>query len=228
MLLARQADQPRVAGASRPQAGLPRRAGPAAAAAEPGVRHGPGTGHRRSDHLPDAWHTAAAQLQGTRLPHALADAAGNLAAGRDPGVRRRLQGPAGDSRRAQLRLAHRSGLPRRRGLRRRLRRELDQRVTRRRLRRTPWRRCRRRSIPTPVCTETSRPICASGSRRFSPGRARRSSCASTVPISRCSARRPTNSKRPSPVWTVSWTRTRHCQTDLPHILVEPDLEAARR
>ena len=38
-----------------------------------------------------------------------------------------LQGPARDPGRPQLRLAHRSGVPGRRGLRRRLRRELDQR-----------------------------------------------------------------------------------------------------
>ena len=76
-----------------------------------------------------------------------------------------LQGPAADPRRPQLRLAHRPGVPRRRGLRRRLRRELDQRQPGRRLRRRRWRRCSRPSTATPASTGTSRPICGSGSRR---------------------------------------------------------------
>ena len=85
--------------------------------------------------LPEPWFAAAAQLQGARLPDALADRAfdrrGRGEAHLDPG----LQGPEGDPGRPQLRLAHRTGAHVGRGLRRVLRRELDQRRQERRLRR---------------------------------------------------------------------------------------------
>ena len=124
-------------------------------------------------------------------------------------VRRRLQGPAGDSRRAQLRLAHRSGLPRRRGLRRRLRRELDQRVTRSRLRRHPGGGAEDgRFLPrrVPRRPDLSARANQGGAHRVERGD-RRAHLRSRS--RRCCARRPTRSRRLSPVWTVSWTRTRH-------------------
>ena len=76
-----------------------------------------------------------------------------------------LQGPARDPGRAQLRLAHRAGAPGGRGLRRLLRRELDQRRARTSTttRRSPP--STGRSRATPASIATCRPICESGSRR---------------------------------------------------------------
>ena len=75
----------------------------------------------RRARLPDAGHAAAAQLQGARLPDALAHRAVHLHHGGEEGLRGRVPGPARDSRRAQLRLAHRPGAAQRRGVRRLLR-----------------------------------------------------------------------------------------------------------
>ena len=52
---------------------------------------------------------AASELQGARLPHALAHRAGDVGPGGEADLRPRLPGPAGDPGRAQLRLAHRPG-----------------------------------------------------------------------------------------------------------------------
>ena len=171
---------------------------------------------------------AAAQLQGTRLLDALADPAGNLGRRGDPDLGIGLPGSAADRRRPQLRLAHRPGVPGRRGLRRRLRRELDQRQPRGRLRRDAGGGPARRSTTTPACTATSRPICASGSRRCSPGRASRSSSGSTAPTS--GTLRDQAKSVESLIADIDGVVDAHAsfQTDLPHIEVEPNLDAARR
>ena len=138
-----------------------------------------------------------------------------------------LPGPAGDPGRAQLRLAHRPGAARRRGLRRRLRRELDQRRPESSTTTRRWRRCTRRSRTTRACTATCRPTCGSGSRRCSPGPASRSSCGSTAPTCRpCGTGR---RRSRSAIADVDGVIDAHAslQTDLPHIEVEPDLAAAR-
>ena len=136
---------------SRAQARVRVRAGQAPAPAQPGdgARRGPGAGGH--PHLPDARVAAPAQLQGARLPHALAHGARDLRAGGAADLRARVQGPARDPRRAQLRLAHRSGAGGRRGLRPVLRRELDQHRQERRLRQDAGRRPPdRRGLPGPL------------------------------------------------------------------------------
>ena len=108
-------------------------------------------GTRRRADLPDARQSAPAELQGARLPDALAHRARDLPAGGDADLGAGVQGPARDPGRAQLRLAHRPGARGRRGLRPLLRRELDQRRQERRLRRHARRRPPHgRGIPGPV------------------------------------------------------------------------------
>ena len=108
--------------------------------------------------------------------------------------RRRLQGAAGDPGRPQLRLPHRPGAARRRVVRRRFRRELDQHRSRRSTTTRRWQRSTRTSTATPASTATCRPTSRSASRRCSPGRARRSSSASSARTSRTCARRPSEER----------------------------------
>ena len=97
--LPQQADQPRVAAASRPQAGLPRRAGPLLR--RPSRAFGAVLCWPSSERLPSRRCTQPLPNFKERAPHALANAAGTCSP-KKPGVRRGLQGPAGDSWRAQL------------------------------------------------------------------------------------------------------------------------------
>ncbi len=124
-------ESPAAAGA---QARLRAGAVPAAAPALAGGRRGAGRDARRAARRPHAGQPAAAELQGARLPHALAHAARHVAGGGVQDLRRRLPGSARDPRRAQLRVPHRPGAARRRGVRGRPRRELDQRRSGRGLR----------------------------------------------------------------------------------------------
>ena len=120
-------------------------------------------------------------VQGARLPDALDHRARHFAsrgaADRDPGQPR----AADDPRRAQLRLAHRPGVPGRGDRRLELRRELGQRRSQRRLRQDARRRSRRRWTPTPASTTTCRPTSASASTRCWRVPRSRSWCASSAP-----------------------------------------------
>ena len=149
----------------------------------PAMIAGAGARARRRAHLPHAGHVAAPELQGTRLPHALAHPAGHLRRRGDADLDRGLPGPARDPRRPQLRLAHRAGVPGRRGLRSGLRRELDQRRPERRLRQDP--RTIHQTVegyPGPV---PRRPDLSAGTHQGGADRhaASRSWCASTAPTS---------------------------------------------
>ncbi len=153
--------------------------------------------------------------------------AGHVRAGGDPRLRLGLQGPAGDPGRSQLRLAHRAGPARRRGLRRRLRRELDQRGPERRLRQDArvgphdvgalpglYRDVQTylRERIKEVLTGSSESIVV---RIFGPDLATLREKAAEI------------EKR---VGSVDGVVDAHAslQTDLPHIEVEPDVVAARR
>ena len=143
---------PRVAAAARAQARL--RRGPRACSCAGRARRSPRRPRCSSPallDLPDARLAAPAELQGARLPHALADRAVDVGAGGEAHLDPRLPRPARDPRRAQLRLAHRPGAAVRRGLRRLLRRELDQRRRGRRLRQDARRRAPHgRGLPGPL------------------------------------------------------------------------------
>ncbi len=76
----------------------------------------------------------APELQGARLPHALADVSRHVGYGGDEGLGSCLPGAPHDPGRSQLRLAHRAGVPLGRAVRDLLRRELDQCRSRSRLR----------------------------------------------------------------------------------------------
>ena len=127
------------------------RARGAAAPAGPRLRRGGrAVGGRRAD-LPDARLAAAAELQGARLPDALAHRAVDVGARGEAHLDPRLPRPPRDPRRAQLRLAHRPGAALGRDLRRLLRRELDQRRRGGRLRQDARLRAPHgRGLPRPV------------------------------------------------------------------------------